>query len=229
MHVFPLYIDQLDCSQQSNSVSPVSKYMKTIAKSIYDQQLLLSAADLESNTFKWTSKVVHHAVNALQALATDNINLATLALTGLSRLVPTPSPKPLSNEQDAAAVKVFTFSDSFTAISETSDEAIMQDIKIDVNSNKWETFLSLVDLVSSSLGERLKSGYRSGGGGEDGSDKKVFPLALTTETPRSAKALGIYTESGISFASDSECSSPGAAARIHATDFMDRSPSSPTD
>jgi hypothetical protein len=146
MHSFPLYMDKLDCSVPRDKVSAVSMYMKSVSKSVSDQHFLLSAAELQSSRFRWLSKVVLFTVKALKDLAAANFNLSTLAITGLTRLVPK-STEHGGEESSGAAFDI-------SASRFTSDDSILQDIKVEINSNKWEMLIAMTDIVSSSLGQK---------------------------------------------------------------------------
>lgn len=208
VHTFPLYMDQLDCSVPRNKVSAVSKDMKSISKSISDQHFLLNTAELQSSRFRWLSKVVVFTVKALKDLAAVNFNLSSLAITGLTRLVPKSTEQ--SGEESSGAV--FDVSINTSSFSESSDEALLQDLKVEINSNKWETLIAMTDIVSSSLG--LKPSGSDGGPRAD--QRKIVPLntnidpfnatGLDLETPPSTgKAFPLSPGSSRS----SEHSSPG--------------------
>lgn len=208
MHSFPLYMDQLDCSVPRNKVSAVSNFMKSISKSVSDQHFLLNAAELQSSRFRWLSKVVIFTVKALKDLAAANFNLSSLAITGLTRLVPKSSE--LGGEESSGAV--FDVSINTSAISESSDEALLQDIKVEINSNKWETLIAMTDIVSSSLGQKP-----SGSDGAPRADRrKIVPLNTNID-PFNAPGLGLETppSTGKAFplspgsSASSEHSSPG--------------------
>ena len=208
VHTFPLYMDKLDCSVPRNKVSAVSKDMKSILKSISDQHFLLNTAELQSSRFRWLSKVVVFTVKALKDLAAVNFNLSSLAITGLTRLVPKSTEQ--SGEESSGAV--FDVSINTSSFSESSDEALLQDLKVEINSNKWETLIAMTDIVSSSLG--LKPSGSDGG--PRANQRKIVPLntnidpfnapGLDSETPPSTgKAFPLSPGSSRS----SEHSSPG--------------------
>jgi hypothetical protein len=204
-------------------------YTKSILKSISDQQLLLSTDEMEQKQFKWASKVIHYTTTPLIALAAENFNLSTLAITGLTKLVPRSAQSAHSHNEDA--VKVFNFSVDSHSIAECSDEGLMQDIKIEINSNKWEKLVALGDIVSSSLGHlkdnkhltiNTASSYNVNNNSshidQHQHNQKVFPLMGCAVSPHesdmdsppsSAKAFPASPLSAApSICSDSSCSSP---------------------
>jgi hypothetical protein len=154
-------------------------HSKTIAHSVKDQQYTLSVDELESRQFKWLSKLIVVTSSALQALTAENFNICCSAITGLNKLVPkveSPSPMALSptlvlereinsaQNNYLASPKVSSFTIASNAMSESAEEQIMRNIKIEINANDWRTLKSLSEVAISDLGQQGKKGmnyYRS--------------------------------------------------------------------
>ena len=197
MHTFPLYVDRLNSTTDS-SISAVSLYMKSISRSVKDQNVLLCAEELESNRFRWLSKVVYYTANALKALAVANFNLSTLAITGLTKLVPRDSQE-----------------NSAKFVSEQTDDHLLLDIKAEINVNKWKTLIAVTEIVSSSLGQketRISSPAER--------KERLFPLSPGSvgNTPVST-SKDFFPSSPV----ESDCSSPRNGFPIApSNDPMDR-------
>ncbi len=93
LHVFPMapesHVAESQWTERQRRSSAHSALLsKTIAQSVKDQQYTLSREERLQERFRWRHKLVHYSVSALGRLSVEDFNIATLAITGLTKLVP---------------------------------------------------------------------------------------------------------------------------------------------
>lgn len=181
MHVFPMY-EITDKNPSGNSL-----YSKTIAQSVKDQQYVMSSEERKNPVFKYKHKLVHVVVGALSKLSQEDFHLATLAITGLTKLVPkanrsesnsgptgTLSPAlsverlmspasgsrrvrehkapPAPEEQKVTCLMVAS-----NSLSESTEEPIMNDMKLEINTNNYAKLLQVAEIVASNMSSTTKN------------------------------------------------------------------------
>lgn len=161
MRVFPTN-EALDLQKAEFPRSPVahaSLYQKTIKQTVRDQIQLLPPAEQEYRYLRFLHKMVYYATVALSSLAQQEYNIACLAITGLTKLVPKNNNweldfETLSNKLTTSNAKSFrakSFMVVTNSLSKVSEERIMDEIKAELNHNKWTRFMSVGDVVAGAL------------------------------------------------------------------------------
>lgn len=134
-------------------------YSKTIGQSARDQHHFLSAAELATRRFNYSSKIVLLTTLAIGRLVHDNFHFACLAITGLTKLaaknnteVHTHGKSMVRPDQTIGIStklihKRSNFMVALNSLSASSEEGLLRDIKIDLNSNLWTRLKSYMDVV----------------------------------------------------------------------------------
>jgi hypothetical protein len=152
---------------RTNSVS--SLYSKSISQSARDQQYFLNMDELHSKDHTYTSKLVLFTTNAIARLVKQQyFPVAALALTGLTKLsakntadVAVDSRVQAIRSDQIAGItiplvrRMSNFIVAANALSVGSEEALLSEIKQDLNRNVWSKLMS--------YGEVLGANFKKGG------------------------------------------------------------------
>lgn len=152
--------------KRSTLVAVHVMHHKTIAQTTKDQQYLLNVRDYSSGLYKYTHKIIYVISQAICMLAKDHFTMACLAITGLTKLAIKNTLNSLIDIDDRGAQRsdqIFgiiagplirrrsSFMVATNALSESSEEGMLIELKKELNMNKWTKLLSLGDIISSSL------------------------------------------------------------------------------
>lgn len=210
--------------RSTNVSSSSAPHSKTIAQSVRDQQYTLTAEERRLEKFRWRHRFVCIAVNALSRLSADDFNIATLAITGLTKLVPknnhrelpelgqhnnsnSNAPRELHNSHHhdqitgGAGKRSTSFMVASNALSDCSEEGIMDDMKLEINVNKYSRLLDVADIVASALKMDTSAAVAGTSGGSKLSllsnqkslsrlsrDSSVTEIAAPSQPPSAAAA-----------------------------------------
>lgn len=169
IQIFPTYEDVETDSR--NGHKPVVGYSQTISDSVENQRQLLNQVDQANLEYKYLTKVVYLTSKSISRLSFDQFNVACLAITGLNKL----TVKRNHLEQngfgyshiDANAARAESLStkpqmlrkrSSFmvatNSLSESSEETMLVEVKLELNQGNYSRFLSLSDVISADFRAR---------------------------------------------------------------------------
>jgi hypothetical protein len=142
-------------------------YSKTIGETTKDQQYLLTPNEYSNGCYKYLHKLIFVITQAITLLAKDHFIIASLAITGLTKLAIKNTMNSLINIDDSSGQRSdqivgiipvgplirrrSSFMIATNALSESSEEGMLKELKHELNINKWIKLLSLGDIISSSL------------------------------------------------------------------------------
>ena len=139
-------------------------YSKSIAQSAKDQQYFLTLDELHSKDYTFSSKIVIFTTNAIARLSKEQYLVSCLALTGLTKLATKNASDIMVDERIAAARsdhistignKVLRKRSSFmvatNSLSESSEERLLTEIKLDLNKNNWSKLSSFGEVLGANF------------------------------------------------------------------------------
>lgn len=169
MQIFPVLEETVAGPKRSNASKKdtPSLHLKTIKLSVQDQQFFLSPAEVESHRFKYIHKTVFYCSTAMKRLSFEHFILACLAVTGLTRLTikknlemdtdDTNGKFPMLNglAPTKSARKLLKKKSSFmvatNSLSESGEENILTEVKLELNRNNWTRLFAITDVVAADL------------------------------------------------------------------------------
>lgn len=178
MQVFPV-IEHVK-KTSSSSAAPAPLHLKTIKGSVQDQQHFLTPAEQANHRYKYIHKVVHYTTTAMKRLAHDHFLIACLAITGLTRLnikrnLDLEADETMGHGSGGGGgvvggaatggvgrgvglrgsrmqlKKKNSFMVATNSLSESGEENILTELKMEVNGNKWSRLFTIADVVSADL------------------------------------------------------------------------------
>jgi hypothetical protein len=146
----------------------IALYSKSVATSAKDQQYFLSLDELHSKDYTYSSKIVIFTTNAIGKLSKEQFMVACLAITGLTKLAAKNAADMVLDDRIVVAradkiagisSKLLRTRSSFVvatnSLSESSEERLLTEIKLDLNKNNWNKL--------SSFGEVLGANFKRSG------------------------------------------------------------------
>lgn len=145
----------------------IALYSKSISTSAKDQQYFLTLDELHSKDYTYSSKIVIFTTNAIAKLSKEQFLVSCLAITGLTklaaknatdividdRIVPARSDK-TAGIPNKMLRKRSSFMVAANSLSESSEERLLTEIKLELNKNSWSKL--------SSFGEVLGANFKRG-------------------------------------------------------------------
>lgn len=169
MQVFPTY-EEVDESRLGHSKGKsFVAYPKTIAVSVDDQRHFFSTADQQKSEYRYVHKVVYLSSRAISRLSFDQFSVACLAITGLNKLtVKRNSIDGRDSDAVAARAEALTsrpqlmrkkssFMVATNSLSESSEESMLTEIKLELNQNNFVRTTSLAEVISADFRARGQS------------------------------------------------------------------------
>lgn len=149
-------------------------HSKAIADTIRDQQYFLSPSDLAHGRFRYLDKLIYFTAQSIAHLSYENYAYACLAITGLNKLsvksnvdlslyrrhqndahfAAKADYSPTGNRASSSSQLVrkrSSFMIASNSLSESTEQSMLSEVKIEINDNKWAKFMSYTDIISAGL------------------------------------------------------------------------------
>lgn len=169
MQVFPTYEEADESKLGHAKGKSFVAYPKTIAVSVDDQRHFFSTVDQEKSEYRYVHKVVYLSSRAISRLSFDQFSVACLAITGLNKLtVKRNSIDGRDSDAVAARAEALTsrpqlmrkkssFMVATNSLSESSEESMLTEIKLELNQNNFVRTTSLAEVISADFRARGQS------------------------------------------------------------------------
>jgi hypothetical protein len=209
MQIFPvLELDFPNGAKKGQRVQTM--HVKSIKTSVQDQQYFLTHAELIGYKFKYMHKLTHYTLTALKRLSHENFITACLAITGLTRLnikknlelegddnrpiSPIFSPGNIMQQKSGRKLvkKKSSFMVATNSLSESAEENIMNEVKIELNSNRWVRLFSLAEILNIDLNSEadpVKVTMKYQMPSEHVSNKEELLMLSAAQSPKSSTTL----------------------------------------
>lgn len=167
MQVFPTYEEIEESRMGSTKSRAIITCPKPIATSVEDHRHFFSQTDQGKLQYRYVHKVVYLTSRAISRLSFEQFSVACLAITGLNKLTVKRNSIDGSRDSDAYAAraesvagrsqlvrKKSSFMVATNSLSESSEESMLTEIKLELNQNNFQRLASLVDVVSAEFRAR---------------------------------------------------------------------------
>ncbi|RYH31268.1 hypothetical protein EON65_03020 [archaeon] len=164
MQIFPVL--EIDVNNKKGAATKApSMHIKSIKTSVHDQQYFLTHNELISHKYKYIHKLTHYTTTSLRRLSHEHFIIACLAVTGLTRLTikknlelevddknrpNSGGPGMLMQQKSGRKLlkKKSSFMVATNSLSESSEENILNEVKIELNSNRFTRLFSLSEVLN---------------------------------------------------------------------------------
>lgn len=174
------HVKKTSSSTSRSAATSTSLHLKTIKGSVQDQQHFLTPTEQANHRYKYIHKVVHYTTTAMKRLAHEHFLIACLAITGLTRLtikrnLDLEADETMGHSSSGGVggggaapgggvgrgvglrgsrmqlKKKNSFMVATNSLSESGEENILTELKMEVNGNKWSRLFTIADVVSADL------------------------------------------------------------------------------